>query len=198
VNTTTSSDKPEARPSLSPPEDRDPAPLLPRVAAGEPGALSELLDRSAALMQGIVRRYLGEAADIEDALQDIAVSIWKSAHRFDARQGRESTFLATITRRRMIDRLRQQSRRPETVDLGGVEEPDVEGAFDAVDAEDEVRRVERAIGELSTVRRRVLGMALKGGWTHVQIADRTGLPLGTVKSHVRRATAAVRARLAVA
>lgn len=145
------------------------APLLPSVAAGEPGALSALLERSGALIHGIVRRYVGDPADIDDAVQDVSVSIWRSASRFDPRQGRESTFLATITRRRMIDRLRHLSRRPEPVDLEGVDEPDAHDALEAVDVRDEARRVQRAIGELSEVRRRVLRLALTHGWTHVRV-----------------------------
>jgi RNA polymerase sigma-70 factor (ECF subfamily) len=189
--------RPKERPSsvtstATPPED-----LLPAVARGEPDAVQACLDRYGALVWSLARRMCRSGADAEDAVQEIFVSVWKNADRFDPEKGSEVTFVATIARRRLIDRMRQAGRRPAeaTLDAGSA----VAAAPDAVDAPAELREevaiAGRAMAELSEDQRRVLQMSIGHGLSHEKIAEATGIPLGTVKTHIRRGLIRVRALL---
>ncbi len=166
--------------------------VLPRIAAGEPGAVSECLDRYGGLVWSIARRFLANSADAEDAVQEIFVDLWKNAHRYDGRIAAETTFIHTIARRRLIDRRRHGQRRPDPVPLP---ETLPAPAVDAVELRDEAARAAAALDELREEPRRVLCMAIYQGLTHEEIARATGLPLGTVKTHVRRGLLQVRERL---
>jgi RNA polymerase sigma-70 factor (ECF subfamily) len=181
--------------SSSPIADSAPAPsLLERVAGGDAEAVRLLLDRYEALVWTMARRRL-DAALAEDAVQEIFLALWQSAHRFDPRRGSETTFVATVARRRLIDVARRRRRRPE----GELpEEFDVaaEPAPDEVERAEDVRAALAAVAELKPAAREVLRMAVVEGLTHDEIASTARLPLGTVKSHVRRGLERVRARLA--
>lgn len=88
--------------------------ILARVAAGDKGVVAECLDRYGALVWSLVRARIRNAADAEDAAQEIFVDLWKSAARYDSRVASEAVFIATIARRRVLDRLRAVRRRPLT------------------------------------------------------------------------------------
>jgi RNA polymerase sigma-70 factor (ECF subfamily) len=168
--------------------------LLPRVAAGEAGATKRVLDRYGGLVWSLARRSCESEADAEDAVQDIFVDVWKSADRYNAERASETTFIAMIARRRLIDRRRRISRRPgsesiieETVDDVGAGDP---GAAPA--STDEALLAQRAMGELSEEQRRVMRLSVVHGLSHQSIAAATGLPLGTVKTHARRGLIRIR------
>lgn len=86
--------------------------ILERIAAGEQHAVNECLDRYGNLVWSLARRYLRNAADAEDAVQDIFIDIWSSAGRYDRNIASEVAFISTIARRRLIDKLRKADRRP--------------------------------------------------------------------------------------
>ena len=90
----------EQTPTVSPP-------ILPRVAAGEPTALAECMERYGGLVWSIALRLTGSRADAEDAIQEIFIDLWKSAARFDGAVASEKAFVAMIARRRLIDRRRR-------------------------------------------------------------------------------------------
>src|SRR5262249_23620137 len=140
------------------------------------------------------RRRSPGRSDAEDAVQEIFVDIWRSAQKYDARAASEATFVAMIARRRLIDRLRsRQRRREEPLSEGEVRDiahaPESELAAEAALAA-------RAIAQLRPDQRRVLLLATIHGLSHEEIAARTGLPLGTVKTHARRGLLRVREVLA--
>lgn len=179
--------RPAARPVSHPPT------LVQRIAAGDGQAVQELMDRYGALIRSMARRQVG-AQDAEDLAQEVFMQVWKHAERFDPAKGNEEAWITTIARRRIIDRRRAAGRRPESQELieeavGGSED------HDHVEAEDEARLAEDAISKLGEDQQRVLRMALVEGLTHTEITDRTKMPLGTVKSHVRRGLERVRAHL---
>jgi RNA polymerase sigma-70 factor (ECF subfamily) len=155
--------------------------LLERVAAGDTAAARACIERYAGLVWSLARRTSPEEA--EDAVQEIFLDVWKSAARFDPARGSEATFVAMIARRRLIDRRRRGRSRehgPLADDL--VEE----GAFGRVEAAAEAAIAARSLSGLRPEPRRVLLLATCEGLSHAEIAEALGMPLGTVKAHVRR------------
>src|SRR4051794_24108813 len=88
--------------------------LLSRVASGDRAAIRETIQQYGGLVWSLARRGSVSQEDAEDAVQEIFTDVWRSAARFDVRSGTEATFIATIARRRLIDRRRSRHRRPET------------------------------------------------------------------------------------
>ncbi|MEM9374204.1 MAG: sigma-70 family RNA polymerase sigma factor [Planctomycetota bacterium] len=168
--------------------------LLPQVASGDQTAVKACLDRYGALVWSLARRMCRSSADAEDAVQDIFISVWKNAARFDPERGSEVTFIATIARRRLIDRVRRIGRRPaETTIDTGMPTPDTGPDVDAGSAlRDELGIARAAMAELNEEQRRVLQMSIGHGLSHERIAEATGIPLGTVKTHIRRGLIRVR------
>ena len=163
-----------------------PEPLLPRVAEGDPDAVNACLERYSALVWSLARGLTQDPAMVEDTVQEIIIDLWRSAHRFDSSKASEATFIATIARRRVIDRRRRISRSPISEGLEGRDFATTDKGFEAVDIGDEAARAAAAVGTLKPDQRRVIRMSIVDGLTHREIAETTGLPLGTVKSHVRR------------
>ena len=170
--------------------------LLVRVAAGEPGAVKDVLSRYSALVWSLASGLSKDPHEVEDVVQDIFVDVWRSSKRYDPKVASEATFIATIARRRVIDRRRRAGRR---VDPEPLEESLAPGADDPnlrhVDITDEALQAKEVLAELSGDRRRVLELSVVTGLTHREIAADTGIPLGTVKSHIRRGLAEVTERL---
>lgn len=163
----------------------EPLSLLQRVGAGDTGAMLACMERFRGLIWSLVRRSCSNAADAEDVVQEIFISLWRSAHRFDPTIASESTFVSVIARRRLIDRTRQRMRRPapgsiiQDVELDRNELPRCQikeaGAIAHV-----------AMEKLRPEQQQVLQLSIECGCSHEQIATSTGLPLGTVKTHARR------------
>ncbi len=173
--------------------------VLERIAAGDRAAVGECLSLHGGLVWSLARRYCRDRAEAEDATQEIFLDLWTSAARYRPELGSESTFVATIARRRLIDRNRKASREPESVPIS----PEVANILDRpcdaqrlADARDEAERVREALGSLSDDQQNVLTLSLEHGLTYDQIARQTALPLGTVKTHARRGLIALRERLA--
>ncbi len=181
----------------APDRKRMPLPLLPEIAAGDPAAVDAFLKRHQNMVFGLARRFCRSAEDAEDATQEIFVEAWKSAGRFDATAGSETTFLMTIARRRLIDRARRQGRRPPIAlleDAGSLAE---QPGADRAELHEEVRLAKEALEQLRPEQRHVLDLALGQGRTHHEISAAIGIPLGTVKSHARRGLIRLREMLGV-
>ncbi len=170
--------------------------LLARVADGDPSAIRDVLSRYSALVWSLSSSLSKDPHEVEDVVQDIFVDVWRSAARYDPAVASEATFIATIARRRVIDRRRRAGRR---VDPEPLDEELAPGAEDEglrqVDLDDEALQAREAVAQLSGDRRRVLEMSVVEGLTHREIAADTGIPLGTVKSHIRRGLAEVSEKL---
>jgi RNA polymerase sigma-70 factor (ECF subfamily) len=124
--------------------------------------------------------------DAEDAVQEIFLDIWKNAERFDDELGSETTFIAMIARRRLIDRIRVAGRRLSPDSLEDVlVEPGTRSDLH-VQLCAEAREAAKAMEGLSFEQKRVLHLSIVQGFSHQEIADHTGMPLGTVKTHARR------------
>jgi RNA polymerase sigma-70 factor (ECF subfamily) len=169
--------------------------VLPRIAAGDPAAVPDCLARYGGLVWSIARRFLGNSADAEDAVQDVFIELWKNAGRYDPSRAAEPTFVTMVARRRLIDRKRKAGRAPAPQPLPD-EAPAPRAGADRVELEDEAARAAAVLGELREDERRVIRMAVYQGMTHEEIAAATGLPIGTVKTHIRRGLIRVRERLA--
>lgn len=164
---------------------QDSAALLPRIAAGDELAVRECIARYGPLIWALVRRWSPELSDAEDAVQEVFVDLWRSAARYDAMRASEAGFVAMVTRRRLIDRLRRRQRAMEFEPLPD----DFDIAHDTgidLDRELRVERARAALRALPTAQRTMLELALLHGRTHDEIARETNTPLGRVKSHIRR------------
>jgi len=169
--------------TLSSPETNS---LLARIAAGDSEAVRACLDKYSPLVWTLVRKAWRDFSTLEDLVQEIFIEIWRSASRFDPRRASEATFIATIARRRVIDRLRRAGSRAE-VELDESEQiPKEDNALELVDLGDDAKQAHQALQELNSDQRRVILLSVLDGHTHLEIAGITGIPLGTVKSHIRR------------
>ncbi len=166
--------------------------LLPRIAAGNQGAVRECLDRYGPLVWSLARRFLGNVSDAEDAVQEIFLDLWKNAARYDSRLGEEVTFVATLARRRLIDRRRSGQRRPDFFPLPEALPARTDSDSGRLETREQAALAAEAVAELRDEQRRALHMAIFQGLTHEEIARATGWPLGTVKTHVRRGLLRVR------
>lgn len=160
--------------------------LLVRIARGDADAVSACLERYGAMVWSVVRKAWKDFSTIEDLVQEIFIDVWKSAGRFDPEKASEATFIATIARRRVIDRRRRMGRAPEheLIEQNEVGQEDAE--LSRVDLGDEAQLAREALADLKPDQRRVILMSVVDGLTHHEIATATGIPLGTVKSHIRR------------
>jgi len=165
---------------------------LQRVAAGDGAAIGACLDRYGGLVRSIASGYERESGEAEDAVQEIFIEIWRNAARYRPELASEATFVATIARRRLIDRYRRSRRRPLLASIEGLE-PAAEEDVHAFTVQSlQIREVLRILNGLPSDRRRVLRLALLEQRTHAEIAQLTGLPLGTVKTTIRRGLARLR------
>jgi RNA polymerase sigma-70 factor (ECF subfamily) len=165
---------------------------LQRVAAGDGGAVEEVLDRYGGLVWSLARRLTDNAAEAEDAVQEIFIDIWRSASRFDPSVASESTFIAMIARRRLIDRRRKRGRQRDTHPLPERLASDARTGQEEVEISDEASRAADALEQIRPEQKKVLELSIYQGLTHDQISRKTGMPLGTVKTHARRGLIRVR------
>lgn len=168
--------------------------VMQRVALGEKYAMHECLERYGKLVWSLARRFTRSSADAEDATQDVFLDIWRHANRYDESLGSEPGFIATIARRRLIDRLRRKSAEPVMETLPDIFESVAWVADESAyaDCSFDVEQAVRAMASLKPEHRRVLELGFLHGLTHPEIADQLQMPLGTVKSCMRRGIMKVR------
>ncbi len=177
------------------------AALLARVAQGDQTAFAAFYDRLSGLMVATARRVVGDAAEAEDVVHDVFVSIWEKAGNFDPARGSPAAWAVTLVRNRAIDRVRSRQRRGEILaesapgDLG-YHEPGGDDAPLAADLAERSKVVRSALSDLPAEQRRALELAFFSGLTHEQIARRLASPLGTVKARIRRGLLSLRDRVA--
>lgn len=167
-------------------------PLLPLIAAGDERALGQFVRRFTPFVCSVARR-MGTTTGTDDVVQETMLRLWRSAGRFDPTRGSEPTFVATVTRNVVIDRARREAVRP-AVPTAEVHElaPSVEPASESVATTMTVRS---ALGQLPPAQRELVRLAYFEQLTQKEIAERLGLPIGTVKSRTFHALRELRGLL---
>jgi len=164
--------------------------ILERVAIGQPKAVQECIDRYGGLVWSLARRFCANPSDAEDAVQEIFLDVWRSAPRFDSAVAAEATFIAMIARRRLIDRSRRAGSRPtpslDSGDMGASLGDNKPQPVAVAELDEDAQRAAVALDSLKPEQQKVLRLSIYHGLSHERIAEATGLPLGTVKTHVRR------------
>jgi len=173
--------------------------ILERIAASDKAAVQDCIQAYGNLIWSLARRFLRNPADAEDAVQEIFIDLWGSAARFDRRIASEPAFVATIARRRLIDRVRKHGRRPgmdslDDEDTGESMQPAVLPQFEE---ESDAATVAKVLARMPDEHRQVLSLSLYEGYSHSEIAERLSLPLGTVKTRVRRGLIHIREQLGI-
>jgi RNA polymerase sigma-70 factor (ECF subfamily) len=130
--------------------------------------------------------------DAEDAVQEIFVDVWRNADRFDAAKASETTFIAMIARRRLIDKIRYSKRRLSPDSLDDVLLEPFTRADKTLETCIEAEQAAEAMRSLRPEQQQVLRLSIVQGMSHQEIAEATGMPLGTVKTHARRGLLQVR------
>ena len=164
------------------------AAALHRVADGDRPAFREVYRRTRAKLMGICLRISSDREEAEDVLQEVYVSVWQKAAQFDSARSSPITWLATMARNRAIDRLRAGGRRISTP-IEAIDEPADEspGALDRLLETEGEHDMAACIEELSRGDAVLVRTAFFEQATYAELATRSGLPLGTVKSRIRRA-----------
>src|ERR1700744_2953911 len=166
--------------------------MLQRIASGDSAAVRDCMREYGPLVWSIARRLSRTPADAEDATQEIFLDIWRSAARFDASQGSDKVFIAMIARRRLIDSLRKTSAEPPMDPVEPLEAVAWADAGPASEISVEAEQAAQALAELRPEQRLVLELGLLHGLSQSEIATRLSMPLGTVKSFMRRGLIRVR------
>ena len=166
--------------------------VLQRIAAGDSAAVRECIEQYGPLVWSLARRLSRPPSEAEDATQEIFLDIWRSAARYDASQGSDKVFIAMIARRRLIDRLRKAAAEPPMDPVEVLEAAAWADPGTASETSTEAERAARALQELKPDQRQVLELGLMHGLSQSEIAARLQMPLGTVKSFMRRGLIKVR------
>jgi len=177
--------------------------LLQRIAARDDAALAEFYDRHFRLVFAIIRRIVQSPSDAEEVLQETFVRVWSRAETYDARLGSPAAWVVRIARNRAIDRLRARQARadvnapvPATGDAGNARElPAPDTPESVLRATHAALTVRGAVAALPAAQRTLIEAAFFEGYTHQELADRFGVPLGTVKTRIRTGLVSLRVRL---
>jgi RNA polymerase sigma factor (sigma-70 family) len=174
--------------------------LIGRVAQRDARALETLYEASSMRVYGFVQRFMRRHALTEEVVEDTFWQVWRQAPRFDEQRGRAMTWLFAMARSRAIDALRREQRfqsepsaNPD--DGSAMETLADERALDLLEATRGAAQLHAAVAELEPRARQLLALAFFRGMTHEEIALHAGMPLGSVKSAIRRALMQLRARL---
>jgi RNA polymerase sigma factor (sigma-70 family) len=170
---------------------------LARIPAGDRAALQTVYRLTSAKLFGVALRILGDRSDAEDVLQEVYVTVWRKAADFDAARASPMTWLIAIARNRAIDRLRasKQNRRMEPIEAADDVADSTIGAETALQSGEDQVRLTGCLGALAESERTALRGAFFDGNTYEELATRMKVPLGTMKSWIRRAMIKLKACL---
>ena len=156
--------------------------LVSAIRSGDEQAMAQLYERYSPIVYSVALRVLGNTAAAEDVLQEVFMQLWRSPDTFDATRGSLPGWLAVITRNRAIDSLRKRRPEADITDVVLCIEPDLVRSAEWSLALETIRG---ALGSMPSSQRSALEMAFFGGLTHNEIAEKTGEPLGTIKTRIR-------------
>ncbi len=175
--------------------------LIERIRQGDQAALDLLYGRYSSPVYSLVWKVLQNSEEAEDVALDVFWQVWRQADRYDPARGAPPAWIFTLARSRAIDRLRARSRREDRTI--SIDDPNV--YFDPLDENatpDQVvsfrqsrDAVRAAMSKLSDAQREAVDLAFLKGMTHVEIAERLGQPLGTVKTRIRQGLIRLRKHL---
>lgn len=174
--------------------------LMTLVEDKDQRAFEVLYDRHGGAAYSLAHRIVGNAETAEDVTQEAFISIWRSGARFDRARGSVRSWTLGVTRNRAIDALRRQAGRAPKLDFDDDAALEAQPSGELTDSEairrETASRVRGALAELPGEQSHVIGLAYFGGFTHSEIAEMLGVPLGTVKGRMRLGLEKVRVQLA--
>jgi len=173
--------------------------LLRDVAGGDRTAFAEVYDRISSRVMGLVTRLLRDRAQSEEVTQEVFLEIWQQAGKFDANKGSGMAWVLTMAHRRAIDRIRASQKSHERDLKIGIRdmERDFDGVSESVEIRIENERVKRSMSRLTALQREAVILAYYGGYSHSEMAEILGIPLGTVKTRLRDGMIRLRDELGV-
>ena len=171
---------------------RELAALFPAIASGDRLAFARLYERTSAKLYGVALRLLRSETEAEEVLQDVYVSVWRNAGRFQAERASPITWLAVMARNRAIDRIRGRKPAAASLDEAGDPASDDLNALELLEHADDRQRLGHCLDQLDESPRRAIVSAFLDGASHSQVAALEDVPLGTMKSRIRRALIALR------
>ncbi len=169
--------------------------LLLDVAGGDAAAFENLYRTTSARLFGVCLRVLPQRAEAEEVLQEVFLGIWRKAEQFDATRASAMTWLSMMTRNKAIDRVRANAgaRGQTVIELDEIASDS--SASEVAEVAQDQERIEVCLNELETPRRHLIRIAFFEGATYEELAERSGNPLGTVKSWIRRSLLKLKACL---
>ena len=174
---------------------RELVPLLSGIASGDRSALSQLYQRTSAKLYGICMRILPSEDDAQEVLQDVFLTVWRKADRYDSDKASPITWLAVIARNKAIDRLRARRTDTEGLEAAGEIPDDGPSALDVIEQGEDRARLARCLDQLDPNQGAMIRAAFLDGATYAELAQRETVPLGTMKSWIRRGLSRLRSCL---
>jgi RNA polymerase sigma-70 factor, ECF subfamily len=164
------------------------AAALARVAGGDRAALRVVYQDTSAKLFGVCLRILNDRGEAEDVLQDVYVTVWRKAATFDPSRASPITWMVAIARNRSIDRLRASavSRRMEPIEAADAVSDPAPSATERVELAQQHRKLAGCLEELEQKQAAAIRAAFLDGSTYEDLAARMSVPLGTMKSWIRR------------
>lgn len=169
--------------------------ILGEVALGIERAMDKCISRYGGLVWSIAQRYVRNRSAAEDVVQETFTDVWRTAKRYDPSIATECTFIGMLARRRAIDFARRENRRPQFEPLPEAESLSHLSAQPSSAINCKSENVRRAIKLLPEETQRIFQLHFDDGLTHPEISEKTGLPMGTVKTRLRRGLIEVRDKL---
>lgn len=171
--------------------------LLALIASGDQGAFAQLYDRWAGRVNALIIQVLRDASLSEEVLQEVFLEVWQRASSFDPEAGSASAWLATIAKRRAVDRVRsaEAARRRESHQRNIY--PDFDSTIEQATAAIQSEELHHALNRVGEPHRSTLIYAYFSGMSHSEISEHLCVPLGTVKGRIRDGVAKLRAQLEV-
>jgi RNA polymerase sigma-70 factor (ECF subfamily) len=168
-------------------QSRDSSTILQRIAQGEKNAVQECLNIYSRQIWDFARKFTNNREDAEDLVQEVFIDIWKNAARFDQTKSPEWLFVRMIARRRIIDFLRKSYRRPQSLPFDdALDGNEASNAHQKLQMSLDIKSVTDSLNKLKVEESKLIRLAIYSGLSHKEIARRVGLPVGTVKTHIRR------------
>jgi RNA polymerase sigma-70 factor, ECF subfamily len=174
--------------------------LMPLIGAKDPEAFEVFYDRHGGVAYSLAYRIVGERAAAEDVTQEAFISLWRSGARFDSTRGSVRSWMLSIVRNRAIDQLRSKAGKAPKLAFDDdsilEQRPAKEQTEEEALARETASEVRGALGTLPNDQSKVIQLAYFGGFSHSEIAEMLGVPLGTVKGRMRLGLEKIRGELA--